>query len=145
MNEKGCLFFLSFDYTHYEYYEKRKFEVTPIENDEYKSTIRVFEESSSGGKDLEKIAALEEKRDHEKLVSSLIENYGLSEKRSHHVATLVGNWERIHNSRHMTSKDKDIFLRKVTGSDKSAWEKASRVNNISPEQFRDILKDFVTE
>ena len=147
------------DYTHYEYYQKRKFEVTDQGNGEYKSTIRIFEESSSEGKDLEKMAALEEKRDHEKLVSSLIENYGLSEKRSHNVARLIGNWERIQNSRHMTSNDQDIFLKKVTGSDKSAWEKAlkdkvgvedlvekaSLVNNISPEQFKEILKDFLTE
>jgi hypothetical protein len=59
----------------------------------------------------------------------------------------------------MTSKDQDIFLRKLTGSNKLDWEKAlkgevvledlvekaSRVNNVSPEQFREILKDFLTK
>ena len=144
----------------YEFYQNTKFEVIDENGDgEYYGNWKTFEESSSDKKDLEKMGAFNEKRDHEDIVFSLIENYGLSEKRSHDVASLVKNWEKAYNSRSMTSKDQDIFLRKLTGSNKGAWEKAfkgevvlenlvekaSQVNNVSPEQFRDILKDFLTK
>jgi hypothetical protein len=146
--------------TAHEFYQNTKFEVTDEDGDgNYDGNWKIFEESSSQKKDLEKMGALDEKRDHEDIVFSLIENYGLSEDRSHDVATLVKNWDKIHNSRGMTSKDQDIFLRKLTGSNKLDWEKAlkgevvledlvekaSRINNVSPEQFREILKDFLTK
>lgn len=150
------------EYTPYEYFEKRRFKVRDIGNNEYRAFLRVFEETDVQIKDLEQIAAMEEKEDFENLVTDLEERYGFSETRSTRVATLVQNWEKINSSRSMTTKDQDILLGKLTGSSVEKWkkalnssdsprgenlddliERASKVNDVSPEHFREIMIDYL--
>jgi hypothetical protein len=151
-------------YTPYEYFEMRRFKVRDIGNNNYRAFLRIFEETDVQIKDLEQIAAMEEKEDFENLVTDLEERYGFSEARSTKVATLVQNWEKINKSRSMTNKDQDILLGKLTGSSVEKWkkalessdsprgeslddliERASKVNDVSPEHFRDIMIDYLQD
>lgn len=115
---------------------------------EFSCTTVTFEDSTTIQKDLEKIGSSIE-------VSSLKEqllDFGLSDKRSMKIARLANNFKSISSKRALTSREKDIFTKELTGLsfDKASSvlidegydalvEKASEVNGADPEAIKELI------
>lgn len=121
-----------------------------------------FEETEVSTKDLEKVGAFIEAAKVEEAGETIAAEFGLSEERGLEVAKLASNWKSISSKRAMTKADADLFAAEVLGAnvteisnavrkaaegDESSYkdliEKASKKNEVDPEQMSEIINEFM--
>jgi hypothetical protein len=113
------------------------------------------------GKDLEKLAAIDERKIIGEKAESIEENFGLSADRSQDVSRAIFHLNKIKNKRSLTEKDYNIFSNKLLGFNykegKDALEKhlqgegsdleellvqAAEVNGTTPEHMTEIMGEL---
>ncbi|TDJ04037.1 MAG: hypothetical protein E2O68_08910 [Deltaproteobacteria bacterium] len=113
------------------------------------------------GKDLEKLAAIDERKVIEEKAESIEENFGLSADRSWDVSRAIFHLSKVRNKRSLTEKDYNIFSNKLLGFNykkgKDALEKhiqgdgaeleellvqAAEVNGTTPEHMTEIMGEL---
>lgn len=132
--------------------------VTDNGNGTYTGTDgRLYEISSAGSKDLEKIAGIQEAVQVSSLATQFAGNYGLSEERSFQIAKTVAAFNKVAQTRSMTAQDANHFTQEVMGVDFSELadaatgegdlnyliEKAAQINGVSPEHMEQIVGDLI--
>jgi hypothetical protein len=131
--------------------------VTDNGNGTYTGTDgRLYEVSSASGKDLEKVAGIQEALKVSTMAGNFASNFGLSEERSFQVAKTVAAFNKISQSRNMTERDADYFTQEVMGVKfseltqavegqnlNSLIEKAAEINGVSPEHMEQIISELV--
>ncbi len=104
------------------------------------SSNMVFETTSGTSKDLEKVAAIMEALQIDKMSSYVASQFGLSKDRSVVVAKMATAWNKLAKTRAVTDADADAFTKQLTGvsmTDMNKAEDAMRVGNLSP--LNDVL------
>lgn len=144
-------------YTYTEYY------YVDVLRTYYTDGIYTFQVGQNMGKDLEKIGGLVEEQTLNELGSFFSGQYGLSEDRGIEVAKLVQSYDQISQNRSMTDADKKAFETELLGTDLATFEKAyqnskkgvdqnkfnslidkaSKLNEVSPEHFMTIMGDII--
>jgi hypothetical protein len=66
-------------------------------------------------KDLEKIAAFDEREASQSYAYQLMENFGLSESRAQTISRHLISFRKLNTQRELTSREKDIFTKEVLG------------------------------
>ena len=113
------------------------------------------------GKDLEKLAAIDERELIGEKASAIEENFGLSADRSQNVSRAIFHLNKIKNKRSLTEKDYNVFSNKLLGFNynkgKNALEKhlqgegeeleellaqAADVNGTTPEHMTEIMGEI---
>ena len=113
------------------------------------------------GKDLEKLAAIDERKVIDEKASAIEENFGLSAERSQDVSKTIYHLNKVRNKRSLTEKDYNIFSNKLLGFNykkgKNALEKhiqgegseledlvaqAAEINGTTPEHMTEIMGEF---
>ena len=114
----------------YYFYEYNSRPVYAYGFDDWGNTVYIddngylFEQTKLSSKDLEKLGQKVEKHNLKKLKSTLISEFGLSEKSAFTVAKLVQGWKKASKSRQMTNKDSQVFFKEVLGFDANEGLKA---------------------
>ncbi len=122
----------------------------------------LYERSSAGSKDLEKVAAFAEAAAVAQTSEKLVSQFGLSEERGLQVAKLLNNFSKISKNRAVTTADANSFSKELLGADFSSLqtaieagqvgdsskmnsliEKAAVVNGVSPEHMSEIISEIV--
>lgn len=123
-----------------------------------------FDNTSGVSKDLETIAALQEEVAEKFIAHKLSSEFSLSASRASELAKLANRYQKLENSRELTSSEKDTFAMealgvsmtqvesalkaKAEGSD-AAYEKllseASKVNKTTPEQIGRFFNEMIVE
>lgn len=112
-------------------------------------------------KDLESMGSLKEAVSKDNLKLQLMDRFGLSSERSGDLSNIIFSYNKIKRKRALNSNEKNIFARKLIGVNyeegKKALEnhiqgdprslegiidKASEINNISPEHVSDLVEEF---
>ncbi len=113
-----------------------------------------FENAAGASKDLETIAALKEEAATSFLKAKFKSEFSLSENRAGELASLASKYQKLENSRELTSQEKDKFAlsalgvsmnqveaamkKKAEGQDaqyEALLKQAAQVNNTTPEQI----------
>ncbi len=112
-------------------------------------------------KDLEKIAAINERQHRKNYEEHIIEAYGLSEGRATEVAKVVLGYKKLKAKRSLTKRDKDILTEKLLGFDyetgkdalakvisgedseeiEDLFQKAADKNDIAPEHVKELIAE----
>jgi hypothetical protein len=122
-----------------------------------------FAEASSQSKDLDAIANSVQSANTSEITNSIVSKFGLSEDRAEALADLAINYQRLENSRRLTSADKEVFAKKALnvsyadlenahtaaaqGNDaqyKTLIGQAAQFNGTSPETLRTIMDTAFT-
>ena len=119
---------------------------------EFSCTTVTFEDSTSIEKDLEKIGS---KIEVNSLKDQLLD-YGFSDNKSIKIVRLANAFKSISSKRALTSREKDIFTKELTGLsfDKASSilvnegydalvEKASIVNGADPEAIKELINEVL--
>ncbi len=106
-------------------------------------------------KDLEKFGSKIEEIEIESLKDRLVE-YGLSDKRTQKVANLVIAYKKISSKRALNAREKNLFTRELLGisfadaakilveeGHEVLIEKASEINETSPEDIEELIKTIL--
>jgi hypothetical protein len=123
-----------------------------------------FENTSSGSKDLETVAALKEEAAEKFIAFKLKSEFSLSTNRAEELAKLANRYQKLENSRELTSPEKDKFAMealgvsmnqvesalkaKAEGSEshyQQLLETAAKTNNTTPEQIGKFFNEMVVE
>lgn len=123
-----------------------------------------FENTSAKSKDLETIAALKEDVAEKFMSHKFQSEFSLSANRANELAKLAGRYQKIENSRELTSAEKDTFAlsalgvsmtqveaalkSKAEGNDsrfESLLKTAAKVNNTTPEQIGKFFDEMVID
>ncbi|MBF0360040.1 MAG: hypothetical protein HQK49_03475 [Oligoflexia bacterium] len=129
----------------------------------HEETGMIFEETTTVGKDLEKIGHFIEQYQINMVTDTLVAEFGLSETRAVDLSRFIYNWKKTSDRRSMTAKDVDNAFKKLLGTDmlkamraykhKIAGEnrewndlisKAAQINGITPEHFNKIAEEVLT-
>lgn len=124
-----------------------------------------FENTSGASKDLETIAALKEDAATAMMKAKFKSEFSLSDNRAGELASLANKYQKLENTRELTSSEKDKFAlsalgvsmnqvesamkKKAEGQDAAyddLLKKAAQVNNTTPEQigkFFDTMTDAI--
>ena len=115
----------------------------------------IFEESNTKSKDLEKFGAKIESLEVAEMEERLI-NYGLSTERAETLGKLMNNYSKIKTKRALTSREKNIFTKELTGMsfDKATSvlvdegydvliERASEINDVDPEAISELINEIM--
>lgn len=122
----------------------------------------IFEEGKSQNKDLEKIASNKEGKNSSDLAIEIESKFGLSAERAEKVASLQLAYSKLKSKRALTPKEQSMFTRHLLGVDfktaemalkshlqgdsadmKNILEKASELNQTSPEHMVEILGELL--
>ena len=120
-----------------------------------------FENTQGVSKDLETIAALKEEAAEAFMATKFKSEFSLSENRATELAKLANRYQRLENTRELTSQEKDKFALSALGvsmnqvetamknkaeGEEAAYEqllkKAAQVNNTTPEQIGKFFTEF---
>jgi len=113
-------------------------------------------------KDLEKIAALTERKHLQNFQDYVTGEYGLSEKRAKEVSKMIFGYNKIKAKRSLTEKDKNLLTQKLlgfsyetgkkalgqmiagesSGEIEDLFQKAADKNNIDPEHVKILIGDI---
>lgn len=113
-------------------------------------------------KDLERMGANREGSQIDELRDHLVEDFGLSEQRSHEVARVLHSFNQVQEKRVLTNKERNILSKKLFGTDfikgkqalenhiqgdSSSYEdllqKAAELNGISPEDISAMASEYL--
>ncbi len=123
-----------------------------------------FDNTSTQSKDLETIAALKEEVAQKFMAYKLKSEFSLSSNRADELAKLAGRYQKLENSRELTTAEKDKFAidalgvsmtqvesalkQKAQGNESRYTEllnTAAQVNNTTPEQIGKFFSEMVVE
>jgi hypothetical protein len=123
-----------------------------------------FENTSTGSKDLETLAALKEEAAVAFLTEKFKSDFSLSDNRAQELAKLATKYQRMESVRELTQAEKDHFALKALGVSMNQIEsavknksqgseteyaellkKAALVNNTTPEQIGKFFTEVVEE
>jgi hypothetical protein len=112
-------------------------------------------------KDLEKIAAFNEREASERYAYQLMENYGLSESRAQRISRHLISYRKLNGQRELTFREKDMFTKEILGfgfekgklalenymqGEKEALDDlivvASDKNETSPEHIKELFGEI---
>ena len=124
----------------------------------------VFEEVTSGKKDLEKLGSEFEELENAEIQDHLSANFGMSDDRAQKVAKIVGSYKKIQNKRALTDREMNTFSKQVFGLEykkgmdavskhiqgdtshmDSLIEKAAEKNSISPEAVKELVGEYLIQ
>ncbi len=123
-----------------------------------------FDNTSSQSKDLETIAALKEEVAEKFMAHKLKSEFSLSSNRAAELAALASRYQKLENTRELTSSEKDKFALSALGVSMNQVEAAlkakaegntktyadllataSKVNNTTPEQIGRFFETMIAE
>ncbi len=121
-----------------------------------------FENTSSASKDLETMAALEEQVAEAYMTNKFTSEFSMSANRAQELAKLANRYQKLENTRELTSSEKDQFaldalgvsfsqvenaLKQKAEGKETAYadllEKASAVNNTTPEKIGQFFDELL--
>lgn len=151
-------------YTPYDHYVGQRWVDTSHWYTYYTGSGFRFENTSTASKDLDTIAALKEEAAEEFIAHKLKSEFSLSSNRAEELAKLANRYQKLENSRELTTSEKDKFAvealgvsmtqvesalkAKAEGNERSyerLLEAAAKTNNTTPEQIGKFFNEMVLE
>lgn len=133
-----CYEWVSYSYS---YYVEPYYVDTSYSNSYYTGGGFRFKNEAGTSKNLEMVAALEEEASKLFITSKLTSEFSLSHKRAQELAQLVTNYQKLENSRELTTSEKDKFALDALGVNYTEIESALKEKSSGNEDaYKSLLK-----